>query len=156
MPRRQRSDSLFTAIQEAREATESDVEPPEGVALETEDQVTIWRHYSRARRPEDWRSCDLLALARLVDLEVDIRRQRRALAVEDDIVNGKPNPRFGLLDSLQRQQLAVVRSLALNHGTTGGSATSTINKAGSRLEAAKRDREGKSKSLGAHSLLAGN
>ena len=51
MPRRQRSDSLFTAIQEAREATESDVEPPEGVALETEEQVTIWRQRSEPIDP---------------------------------------------------------------------------------------------------------
>ena len=43
---------------------------PEGVVLQTEDEVLIWEQYTRARAREDWRDVDFLWLLKLLNVKL--------------------------------------------------------------------------------------
>ncbi len=92
---------------------------PEGVVLRNEDEVIIWGQFTRARAREGWRDFDLLLVAKAVRLEADIRKHQQSLdrtgiIVKNDRGTPIPNPLISIVDSLQRQQLAIIRSLSLN------------------------------------------
>ena len=68
---------------------------------------------------EDWRELELILLAKIVKMEADIR----AVQVELDAVGMMAenkcctqmlNPLISVTDSLERRQLAVIRSMSLN------------------------------------------
>jgi hypothetical protein len=61
----------------------------------------------------------LLLVAKAVRLEADIRKHQQSLdrtgiIVKNDRGTPIPNPLISIVDSLQRQQLAIIRSLSLN------------------------------------------
>ena len=92
---------------------------PAGVILRNEDEMAIWRQFTHARAREGWRDFDLLIVAKAVRLEADIRKYQRALDASSPIVKNEKgtqivNPFFSVIDNLQRQQLALIRSLSLN------------------------------------------
>ena len=92
---------------------------PEGVVLRNEDEVIIWGQFTRARARDGWRDFDLLLVAKAVRLEADIRKHQQSLdrtgiIVKNDRGTPIPNPLISIVDSLQRQQLAIIRSLSLN------------------------------------------
>jgi hypothetical protein len=92
---------------------------PEGVVLRNDDEVIIWGQFTRARAREGWRDFDLLLVAKAVRLEADIRKHQQSLdrtgiIVKNDRGTPIPNPLISIVDSLQRQQLAIIRSLSLN------------------------------------------
>lgn len=92
---------------------------PDGVELRNEDEVIIWGQFTRARAHDGWRDFDLLLVAKAVRLEADIRKHQKALdrmgiIVKNDRGTPIPNPLISIIDSLQRQQLAIIRSLSLN------------------------------------------
>ena len=92
---------------------------PEGVVLRNDDEVIIWGQFTRARTREGWRDFDLLLVAKAVRLEADIRKHQQSLdrtgiIVKNDRGTPIPNPLISIIDSLQRQQLAIIRSLSLN------------------------------------------
>ena len=95
---------------------------PEGVVLRNDDEVIIWGQFTRARTREGWRDFDLLLVAKAVRLEADIRKHQQSLdrtgiIVKNDRGTPIPNPLISIVDSLQRQQLAIIRSLSLNQTT---------------------------------------
>ena len=92
---------------------------PAGVILRTDDEMVIWKQFTHARAREGWRDFDLLIVAKAVRLEADIRKYQQQLDGEGAVVTnerGTPivNPFLTVIDSLQRQQLALIRSLSLN------------------------------------------
>ena len=92
---------------------------PDGVILRDEGEIVIWNQFTRARTGEGWRDFDLLIVAKAVRLESDIRRYQQTLDEQGAVVKndrGTPivNPFLTVIDSLQRQQLALIRSLSLN------------------------------------------
>ena len=92
---------------------------PAGVILRTEAEMVIWEQFTRARAREGWRDFDLLIVAKAVRLEADIRKYQQALDKSSPIVKNEKgtqivNPFFSVIDGLQRQQLALIRSLSLN------------------------------------------
>lgn len=92
---------------------------PEGVILRNEAEMVIWQQFTHARAREGWRDFDLLIVAKAVRLEADIRKYQNQLDGEGAVVTndrGTPivNPFLTVIDSLQRQQLALIRSLSLN------------------------------------------
>jgi len=92
---------------------------PEGVVLRNDDEIIIWGQFTRARAREGWRDFDLLLVAKAVRLEADIRKHQQSLdrtgiIVKNDRGTPIPNPLISIVDSLQRQQLAIIRSLSLN------------------------------------------
>jgi len=92
---------------------------PEGVILRNEAEMVIWQQFTHARAREGWRDFDLLIVAKAVRLEADIRKYQKALDASSPIVKNEKgtqivNPFFSVIDGLQRQQLALIRSLSLN------------------------------------------
>lgn len=91
---------------------------PDGVILRDESEMVIWRQFTRVRAGRDWRDFDLLLIAKAVRAEADIRRHQLMLDKSGPLLKtdrGTPvaNPLIGIIDSLQRQQLAIIRSLSL-------------------------------------------
>lgn len=96
---------------------------PEGVILRDEKEMVIWRQFTRVRSSQDWRDFDLLLIAKAVRTEADIRRHQLTLDETGPMLKtdrGTPvaNPLIGIIDSLQRQQLAIIRSLSLAQTAT--------------------------------------
>lgn len=94
------------------------IDPPEGIELESDAERIVWRQFVKARISEDWRELDLVLLSKIVKLEVQIREYQALLKGQATIPNKRgtmvQNPLFTVVDTLQKQQLAIIRSLALN------------------------------------------
>ena len=93
--------------------------PPAGVELRNENEHLIWSQFTRARAKSDWRDMDLILLAKIVRMEADIRAAQAELDVVGMMVENKrgtqiPNPMISVIDTLERRQLAVIRSMSLN------------------------------------------
>jgi len=120
MSQKKRSDknSVTAALGGFKGAMES-VPPPEGVQLRSDEEMVIWDQFTRARAREDWRDMDLLLLAKVVRMEADIRKHQSDVDVQGWIVENQrgtqiPNPLIAIIDTIERRQLAVVRSMSLN------------------------------------------
>ena len=92
---------------------------PEGITLRSDEEHVIWGQFTRARAREDWRDMDLLFLAKVVRMEADIRAQQVALDVSGAILENKhgmpiAHPLLAVIDTLERRQMAVIRSMSLN------------------------------------------
>lgn len=95
-----------------------DIPLPEGVVLRGDDEMVIWRQFTRVRCARDWRDFDLVLLAKAVRAEADIRKHQLLLDRAGPLLKtdrGTPiaNPLISIIDSLQRQQLAIIRSMSL-------------------------------------------
>jgi hypothetical protein len=115
-----RSDkNSVTAAVENFSGAMSSVPLPEGIELRTDLERVIWDQFSRARAREDWRDMDLLLLAKVVRMEADIRRHQETLDRSGVLIKNKretlvANPLLAVIDTLERRQLAVIRSMSLN------------------------------------------
>jgi hypothetical protein len=92
---------------------------PEGVLLRSDEEHVIWCQFARARAREDWRDMDLLLLAKVVRLKADIRKHQDTLDRSGVLIENKrgtviPNPLLSVVDTLERRQMAVIRSMSLN------------------------------------------
>lgn len=138
-------DSHSNVVKLVSELTEK-VALPAGVILRNEAEMVIWEQFTRARARDGWRDFDLLIVAKAVRLEADIRKYQQALDKSSPIVKNDKgtqivNPFFAVIDNLQRQQLALIRSLSLNQT---GQDPRTLNGQGqeqSRLRATINDAE---------------
>lgn len=95
------------------------VDVPQGVELRSDEERVIWGQFTRARAPEDWRDMDLLLLSKVVRMEADLRQYRDQLDAEGiTLVNQRGtsvvNPLISIIDTIERRQLAVIRSMSLN------------------------------------------
>ena len=95
------------------------VDPPPGVELRNTDEQTIWDQFTRARAKSDWRDMDLILLAKVVRIEADLRKYQVSLDRSGPLIKNKrdtliENPLLRVIDTLQRQQLAIIRSMSLN------------------------------------------
>ena len=92
---------------------------PEGVSLKSEEEVIIWEQLTRARSREDWRDVDLLVVAKIVKTEADMRKHQETLDKSGVLIKNNKNalvanPLIAVIDTLQRQQLSLIRSISLN------------------------------------------
>ena len=138
MSQKKRSDknSVTSALGGFKGAMEA-VPLPEGVELRSEEERTIWGQFTRARAREDWRDMDLLLLAKVVRMEADIREYQSQVEMQGTIVENQrgtqiPNPLLAIIDTVERRQLAVIRSMSLNQQasdprTLNGSAKNQSN-----------------------------
>ena len=120
-PQRPGTNSIHQVVKLASELSEQ-VALPEGVSLRDDAEMVIWGQFTRARTREGWRDFDLLIVAKSVRLEADIRKYQGLLDRSGPIIVNErgtkvPNPFFAIIDNLQRQQLALIRSLSLNQQT---------------------------------------
>ena len=114
--RRSRSDSVETQVQNLNGR---EIPLPPGVELRSDEENIIWSQFTRARAYSDWREFDLVLLAKVVRLEADIRKYQIMLDRSGPLVKNKretliENPILRVIDTLQRQQLAIIRSMSLN------------------------------------------
>ena len=105
---------------------------PDGVELRSDEELVIWEQFTRARAREDWRDMDLLLLAKVVRMEADISRHQDVLDRSGVLIKNQrgtmiPNPLISVIDTLERRQLAVIRSMSLNQLASD---PRTINAAG--------------------------
>lgn len=120
MSQKKRSDknSVTAALGGFKGAMES-VPIPQGVELRSDEELIIWDQFTRARAREDWRDMDLLLLAKVVKMEADIRKHQETLDRSGVLIQNKrgtlvANPLLAVIDTLERRQMAVIRSMSLN------------------------------------------
>ena len=118
MKRRPDKNSTTAAVAGFQGAIEP-IPLPEGVTLRSDEEHVIWSQFARARAREDWRDMDLLLLAKVVRMEADIRKHQAMLDRTGVLTENKrgtviPNPLLSVIDTLERRQLAVIRSMSLN------------------------------------------
>jgi hypothetical protein len=120
MSQKKRSDknSVTAALGGFKGAMEG-VPVPQGIELRNEAEMVIWDQFTRARAREDWRDMDLLLLAKVVKMEADIRQYQDQVEKQGAIVENQrgtpiPNPLLSIIDTVERRQLAVIRSMSLN------------------------------------------
>ena len=140
MSQKKRSDknSVTAALGGFKGAIES-VPLPQGVELRSDEELVIWDQFTRARAREDWRDMDLLLLAKVVRMEADIRNHQETLDRSGVLIQNKrgtliANPLLAVIDTLERRQMAVIRSMSLNQmasdpRTINGSARNAVDAA---------------------------
>jgi hypothetical protein len=121
--RKTRSDTVAGQMG-ARKDLDRVLPPPDGVVFDTDQEMVLWRQYSSARSLESWREMDLLLLTKLVKLEVRILNAEEMIASEGAVIENNrgtvvENAWLRVLDTYQRQQLAIIRSLSLGVSSDG-------------------------------------
>lgn len=111
-----------SAAVEAFAGAMSPIPVPQGIELRSEEERIIWGQFSRARAREDWRDMDLILLAKVVRMEADIRGYREQLDLAGVMIENKRgtlvvNPLVSIIDTIERRQMAVIRSMSLNQQT---------------------------------------
>ena len=124
--------STITNIKLAASVSD-DVPLPEGVKLRSEDEMIIWRQFTRARAFNDWRDCDLLIIEQAVKAKADIRKYQIELDKTGAILineRGTPvvNPLVSIVDTLTRQFLSLSRSISLMQTETDSRTKNAIGK----------------------------
>ena len=119
MKKRSDKNSATSAVAGFAGVIDDAILPPAGVELRSEKEHLIWNQFTRARAKSDWRDMDLILLAKIVKMEADIRAAQVELDAVGMMVENKrgtqiPNPLISVIDTLERRQLAVIRSMSLN------------------------------------------
>lgn len=112
---------------------------PEGVTLDSEEERILWRQYTQGRPVNAWRPTDLVVCAKIVKLEVEIRKAELQMSSESYLHhdhNGKviPHPLLSVISMLQNRQLALIRASGL---MTGVADVRTMNKIGQHMNDAR-------------------
>ena len=116
MTRAKRTDSVLEKTKAF--ASFAVIPVPHGVKL-TEEELCVWDSFTRARAREYWRDLDLILLVKAVRLEVAIRKHQSLLDNSGPLIKNQrgtlvENPMLRVVDTLQRQQLSIIRSMSLN------------------------------------------
>ena len=145
MSQKRRTDkSSTTAAVQGFAGVMSEVPRPDGIELRSDLERTIWHQFSRARPRKDWRDMDLILLAKIVKMEADIRAAQVELDAVGMMVENKrgtqiPNPLISVIDTLERRQLAVIRSMSLNQTASDPRTINGTAKVESEARAALKD-----------------
>ena len=119
MKKRSDKNSATSAVAGFVGAINDRIPLPAGVELRSEAELIIWHQFTRARARSDWRDMDLILLAKIVKMEADIRAAQIELDAMGMMIENKrgtpiPNQLLSVIDTLERRQLAVIRSMSLN------------------------------------------
>jgi hypothetical protein len=138
MPRKKNANTIDDDINSFAQAAQL-VAPPKGITLDSEAEETIWEQFTSTRSPDSWRDFDLVLLAKTVKIEARIRKHQKELDAMGSIIEnqrGTPieNPLFRIIDTLTRQQMAVIRSMSLNQTKSD---PRVLNATGKKVGAAK-------------------
>ena len=104
----------------------------------TDSEKMLWSSFTRARGADHWRDMDLILLVKVVKNESRIRAAQDALDAQGIIIENQRgtqimNPLMTAIDTLQRQQLALIRSMSLTQMPVDAR---TANGAGAKSKAA--------------------
>ena len=119
MKKRSDKNSATSAVAGFVDAINDRIPLPAGVELRSEAELIIWHQFTRARARSDLRDMELILLAKIVKMEADIRAAQTELDAMGMMVENKrgapiPNPLLSVIDTFERRQLAVIRSMSLN------------------------------------------
>ena len=119
MKKRSDKNSATSAVAGFVDAINDRIPLPAGVELRSEAELIIWHQFTRARARSDWRDMELILLAKIVKMEADIRAAQTELDAMGMMVENKRgapirNPLLSVIDTLERRQLAVIRSMSPN------------------------------------------
>ena len=117
---------------------------PAGVELRSEAEPIIWHRFIHARARSDRRYMDLILLAKIVEMESDIRAAQIELDAMGMMIENKrgtpiPNPLLSVIDTLERRQLGVIRSMSLNQTASDPRTINGSAKVEGEARAALRD-----------------
>jgi hypothetical protein len=119
MKKRSDKNSATSAVAGFVGAINDRISLPAGVELRSEAELIIWHQFTRARARSDLRDMVLILLSKIVKLEADIRVAQIELDAMGIMIENKrgtpiPNPFLSVIDTLERRQLVVIRSMSLN------------------------------------------
>jgi hypothetical protein len=134
MTRKKRSDSIADDIKTFSQVGLV-VSLPRGISLDSEQEEIIWEQFTATRSTDSWRDFDLVLVAKIVKIEARIRLHQKELDSMGAIIKndrGTPieNPLFRIIDTLTRQQMAVIRSISLNQTKSD---PRTLNATGTKM-----------------------
>jgi len=138
MSRKKRSDSVADDVQ-SFSLIADEVGLPNGVEFDDEEERLIWSQFTKTRSKDSWRDFDLVLLTKIVKIESRIRKHQLEIDKMGAIIEnqrGTPieNPLFRVVDTLQRQQMAIIRSMSLNQTASD---PRTLNATGSKVKQAQ-------------------
>jgi hypothetical protein len=121
--RRPASDSL-QAQMERTQAVNTNIPVPEGVTLRSDEERLLWKQYTAARLPSNWRTIDLLNLVDVVKLEMRVRELEEQVGLEGTLLPNrfgepKPHPAAEMALKARHQRIAILRGMGLSIGVTG-------------------------------------
>ena len=144
MKKRSDKNSATSAVAGFVGAINDRIPLPAAVELRSEAELIIWHQFTRARARSDWRDMDLILLAKIVKMEADIRAAQIELDAMGMMIENKrgtpiPNPFLSVIDTLERRQLAVIRSMSLNQTASDPRTINGSAKVEGEARAALRD-----------------
>ena len=94
-----------------------------GVELRSQKENLIWGQFIYASAKSDWRDTDLILLTKTVKMEANIRAAQVELDDIGIMIENKqgtpiPHPLILVIDTLERRQLAVIRSMSMKQKTS--------------------------------------
>ena len=110
MTRRIRSDSAKAAVQATQNAALGPLPPPAHVCL-PEAAVPFWQAIMKNRPRDRWNDADLATAAVMARDQATVERLQSELLTEDDVIDGKLNPKHVLVEKLARRVVALARAL---------------------------------------------
>ena len=115
MNKRSDKNSATSAVAGFAGVIDDGILPPASVELRSDKEHLIWNQFTRASAKEAWREMELILLAKIVKMEAYIRAAQVELDPVGIMVENKrgtqiPNPLISIIDTLERRQLAVIRS----------------------------------------------
>lgn len=131
----------FEQQRAALAAAQRGIPLPDGLTLDNNEEKQLWRQYTSARHPKDWKTLDLVLVHKAVKLEMRIREMweeldRIGYLLENARGTVTGNPMVTAIHQVQNQQLAIIRTLQLTELSLGDK-DSRAKRAEGAQEAAK-------------------
>jgi len=121
--KRNRSDSVASAVNAMINAAKGDIQPPSHVRLREGDHI-FWVCVVRARARDEWTEADLVVAAQLARCLHDIEQEQSLLDSEGTVIANDRgtmvvNPRVSVLEQFARREMALMRTLRMGGKVPG-------------------------------------
>ena len=120
---RQPANTVQNLVAAMQNAIQGEIEPPASVRLRGGDRE-FWDAIMRTRARTEWTDADLVNAGNMARCMADIERISRELETEGDVVENArgtlvANPKHGILESMSRRIMALMRLMQMNARSTG-------------------------------------
>ncbi len=120
---RQPANTVQNLVAAMQNAIQGEIEPPVYVRLRGGDRE-FWDAIMRTRARTEWTDADLVNAGNMARCMADIERISRELETEGDVVENArgtlvANPKHGILESMSRRIMALMRLMQMNSRSTG-------------------------------------
>lgn len=131
--RRARTDSIKGA-KEIFEGAQIILDPP--LDVELGDGVRpYWDKLVRAKATRAWQEQDLLMLVELSRNLYRTEKLSREILDEDEVIDGKANPKSGIIDQLVKRARMIMAMLQIHPEATQGKSRAQVKQNGEHLQA---------------------